>query len=277
LVEILASDTSKKATLALARRALYDLNSGVRQAALLALKDRPSKEFCDVFIEGLRYPWAPVATHAGEALVTLQVRQAIPQLARLAREREPGIVFQKIVNDKPVFLVRELVRINHLRNCLMCHAPANHFRDPVAGLVPDPEKPLPTRLSPAYYSGRRSDPFVRADVTYLRQDFSVLQAVEKQGKWPKMQRYDYVVRVRPPTQDELTTFKLVGTAKASDQQKAAVFALRELQSGSSAERLKILGWRALDSEQAPKRSTQPYEAMNPVPRAPTPNLVGGTR
>jgi hypothetical protein len=115
-------------------------------------------------------------------------------------------------------------------------------------------------------------------VTYLRQDFSVLQTVEKPGKWPKMQRYDYVVRVRPPTEDEWTRFKLMGKSTGpSEQQKAAKFALRELQAGSSAERLKILGWGALDAEQAAKQSTQPYDAMNPVPRTPTPNRVGGTR
>jgi len=138
--------------------------------------------------------------------------------------------FQKKVKGRPVFLVRELVRVNHLRNCLLCHAPSAGFRDPVRGLVPSPDQPLPRTIR-QYYQARRGN-FVRADVTYLRQDFAVLQPVKDHGRWPKMQRYDYLVRVRPPTEEEREAYRLRTRFGQSlplcQQQEAVLFALREL-------------------------------------------------
>jgi hypothetical protein len=69
--------------------------------------------------------------------------------------------------------------------------------------------------------------FVRADVTFLRQDFSVPQPVANAGPWPAMQRYDYLVRERPVSKEEL---------RISDRQpygnypqrQAVLYALQEL-------------------------------------------------
>ena len=43
---------------------------------------------------------------------------------------------------------------------------------------------------------------VRADVTYLTQDFSVMQPVIDHGPWPDMQRFDFFARTRPLTEEE---------------------------------------------------------------------------
>src|SRR5262249_58727615 len=91
------------------------------------------------------------------------------------------------------WMVAEMVRVNHLSNCLMCHAPSKATTDLVRGRIPDPSKPLPPLSQ--YYEDNNGI-FVRADVTYLKQDFSVIQPVERPGQWPQMQRFDYIVRAR---------------------------------------------------------------------------------
>ena len=61
--------------------------------------------------------------------------------------------------------------------------------------MPSEAPPPGGPTSPQYYDG--DGIFVRADVTYLRQDFSVMQSVENPGKWPALQRFDFLVRIRP--------------------------------------------------------------------------------
>ncbi len=136
----------------------------------------------------------------------------------------PGGLPQSVkASGREVYAVREVVRVNHLRNCLLCHAPATGRIGPVPGLVPSPEQPLPSPFSAAYYSGS-SGTFVRADVTYLRQDFSVPQPVARPGNWPTYQRYDYLVRTRYPTREELAK----EPPATYPQREAVRWALREL-------------------------------------------------
>ena len=57
-------------------------------------------------------------------------------------------------------------------------------------VVPSTSRPLPGPFSFEYYPSfsRGEASFVRADITYLRQDFSTYQTVEKQASgelWPK--------------------------------------------------------------------------------------------
>jgi hypothetical protein len=259
LVEKLVPDRDQKASVALAQRALFDLDAGIRKSVLRALNDRPRSQFREVLLEGLRYPWAPVANHAAEALVALQMDDTIPTLVDLLEKGDPCIACEQEVHGKPVFLVRELVRVNHLRSCYLCHAPSTFRRDPVRGLVPLPSRPLPSATSRVYYGGR-SGMFVRADVTYLRQDFAVMQPVENPERWPKMQRFDYLVRVRPPTPEEWDIYRLGQSASQPsspcEHQKAVLFALRELTG-------KDLGTRAQDWRQflrsasaKPRRATE---------------------
>ena len=53
-----------------------------------------------------------------------------------------------------------------------------------------------------YYESHDGD-FVRADITYLRQDFSLKQPVQDAKPWPPLQRFDYIVRQRPLTAAEV--------------------------------------------------------------------------
>ena len=84
-----------------------------------------------------------------------------------------------------------------------------------------------------YYSSGEGT-FIRADVTYLRQDFSVPQPVPRPGHWPANQRYDYLVRLRFLSAKELEALvpaSLVGPKQPeqrSGQKEAVLYALREL-------------------------------------------------
>jgi HEAT repeat protein len=132
LVALLAEVSDRQASLALANRAAFDLSPDVRGAAIDALKDRPRSEYRQVFLRALRYPWAPAADHAAEALVALNDRAAVPMLVRMLREPDPSAPVS-VGGHKAV---REVVRVNHLANCLMCHPPSVTYQDPVPGVVP---------------------------------------------------------------------------------------------------------------------------------------------
>jgi hypothetical protein len=207
LVEWLCDRQEKEATVVLAQRVVFDLDVSVRNAAVAALKDRPQEDFAPVLYAALRYPWAPVVERAAQGLVALNVKGAADQLTRLLHEPDPRAPFHLEKDGACVPVVRELVRVNHLRNCLLCHAPSANRSDLVRGFVPVPGEPLPPSLL-AYYSGRGAPAaVVRADVTYLRQDFSVMQPVTDHGKWPARQRYDYLVRTRALTGAEVAAWE----------------------------------------------------------------------
>jgi hypothetical protein len=236
LIRVLAPIRGPEATAALARRALFDPSDAVREAAVQALRDRPRDECRKTFLDGLRYPWAPVADHAAEALVALDDRDAVFSLAGLLDKPDPRAPFR---NREGRWVQPELVRINHLRNCLLCHAPSFDRKDRVRGLVPEPGKPLREE----YYESSQGT-FVRADVTYLRQDFSVLQFVADHDRWPSHQRFDYLVRTRELTPRERAALPDASAGdgpgdsrkKGADrvpppsypQREAVLFALREL-------------------------------------------------
>lgn len=126
-------------------------------------------------------------------------------------------------------MVSEMVRVNHLRNCLLCHSPSKDRKDTLRGLIPTPGKPIPVE----YYASSKGD-FARADVTYLKQDFSVLMQVDQPDEWPIFQRFDFLVRDRELTvqeQDGLgCNSKQPGEKKAGVylQREAVLFALRQL-------------------------------------------------
>src|SRR5262249_3386870 len=95
------------------------------------------------------------------------------------------------------------------------------------GFVPSPDTPL----SPVYYADRSrsgSGLFVRADVTYLRQDFSLMQEMAEPKRWPKEQRFDFLVRNRDATAEELAELQKNGGKSDYPQRAAVRFALREL-------------------------------------------------
>jgi hypothetical protein len=119
-----------------------------------------------------------------------------------------------------------LVHINHLRNCLLCHAPSFSQDDPIAGLVPIPGEPLPD-----FYSDERTANhlLVRADVVYLRQDFSLLLDVDHAAPWPTQQRFDFLVRTRELTHEEARAHcESDQQSQRNPQREAVRFALGEL-------------------------------------------------
>lgn len=190
LVKRLAQAKSTAAVPMLVNRAVMDLAPEVRQAATKALRTHPAKTYLPDLLKALRYPWPPVAENAAESLIQLSPPEAVKPL-RAFLERSDS------QPNRPV--IRELVRINHLRNCLLCHAPSVGESD---GLV---RASVPKRnVSLTSYYGGTSGAFIRADTTFLRQDFSVILKV-KDKPWPEEQRFDFVVRTRPAAKGEEET------------------------------------------------------------------------
>jgi hypothetical protein len=220
LVRELARIPSEEATTQLAVRAVADLSPEVRRAAVAGLGRRPWQQYGPVLLRGLRYPWPPVADHAAVALRALGPQEAVAPLVDLLDLPSPSDPAPDAGTGQ--YAVRELVRLNHLRNCLLCHAPSADKADgAVRGLVPTPGEALPV----AYYESQDGD-YARADRTFLRQDFSVKLTDDGAAPWPCEQRYDFVTRVRtlPPGQ-------ATGLPAASGdypQRGAVLYALRGL-------------------------------------------------
>ena len=165
--------------------AKYDLDPEVRVAAVDALRGYPAELYRSNLLDGFQYPWPEVAKHSAEALVRLNDTDAIPALVELLNRPDPRAPQRKGAD----IVKRELVAINHMKNCTLCHADSQNPEDSGRGLIPV----WGNRLSERYYQAPRGA-MVRADVTYLRQDFSVIQPVKDAAPWPENQRFDYVVR-----------------------------------------------------------------------------------
>src|SRR5207237_9282992 len=129
---------------------------------------------------------------------------AVPQAVERLNQPDVGLpIAVRGTGGVPVQAVREMVKINHLGNCVLCHCPSTATTELVRGAVPIFGQALPApATTPQYYEGNRGGPFVRADITYLKQDFSVMQPVENHGVWPADQRFDYLIRTRTITLHE---------------------------------------------------------------------------
>jgi hypothetical protein len=237
LVEMLAAIKGKQATAVLAQRSVFDISPEIREQAVAALASRPVEEYEPLLVAALRWPWQPAAEHAAEAIAALQKKELAPPLVRLLAEPDPKLPFHSA--DKKSH-VREVVRLNHLSNCILCHAPSASKDDLVRGRIPVPGQEMP----PLYYADTRGY-FVRADTTLLRQDFSLIQPVENPGKWAGQQRYDYLLRERPATAAELKAShpgkkdppkEESPEVKSYPQREAVLFALREITGMDAGER-----------------------------------------
>jgi hypothetical protein len=208
LIGGLAAIDSTVASAALAERAIYDLSPQIRDAARNELRHRPARDYQGVLVAGLRYPWAPVAMHAAQTIVALNLQDAFSDLNRMVDLPNPSVPHQ---DESGRWVATELVRINHLRNCYLCHAPSKSPVDSIRGSVPTPGE----RVRPVY-SRDDHEGFIRADVTYLKQDFSVTQEMANADPWPKLQRFDYLVRTRDATLAEIA---LANAPEAIEEQK----------------------------------------------------------
>jgi hypothetical protein len=239
LIKYLAGVSHAEATRALAKLAIFSEEEEVRRAALDALKTRREKDYSDILVQGLSYPWPIVARRSSEAIIKLERKDLIPQLLDVLDRPDPRSPQSREKDGKKTTVVRELVRINHHRNCLLCHAPARSDNPPVtpdlAAEMPLPNQPLPSPSSGSAYGGRSNvipEHAVRVDVTYLCQDFSVKLPVAGAHPWPEMQRFDFVVRIREVSDDEARAFGALLHSREpgvlSPYHQAALFALREL-------------------------------------------------
>jgi hypothetical protein len=250
LVELLADIDGRPATVALAQRAVFDLSADVRRQAVEALHRRPLSDARPVLVDALRYPWPPPAEHAAEALVALADRDSVPYLVTLLKEATPLAPFPV---GKERWAMREVVAMRHVNNCLTCHPPTFSGSEPVPGAVPNVTV---THLVPGNFSSgsgggggggiygggggassagggvtRVDSPvFIRADITYLRQDFSVQQPVPQPLALQTVPlRFDYLVRTRLLTTREARAVRRQTDDLATYPQREAVLhALREL-------------------------------------------------
>ena len=224
MIESLRDSGSDAAVELMVDKAKFDLEPEVRIAATKALADVDAEQYRKALLEGLDYPWYIVAEHSAEALVRLNDQDAIPNLIDMLDLPNPQFPFE----SNGALMQRELVGINHMRNCLLCHAPSISSSDSVRGLIPHTSKPLPTH----YYDSldRVGDVTfaVRADITYLEQDFSVVRPVQDPGPWPSEQRFDYVVQKKKLTLNEAEQIARQISEMPNRNRNAVIFALREL-------------------------------------------------
>jgi hypothetical protein len=238
LIHALAAMDHPEATQALARIAVFAPDEAVRDLAIEPLKARPAEESTKALVAGLGYPWPAVAEQAATAIAKLKRNDLIPQLEAALEAPDPRGPKAETVNGREETVAYELVRVNHMRNCMLCHAPAEQERTPDGTLVaevPVPTQPLPDTSQGYGQSG--STLLVRIDVTYLRQDFSAMQRVTdwtvepghetKAPPWPEMQRFDYLLRRRVLTPDDATDLR-ARLAGESPYRRAAARALRDL-------------------------------------------------
>lgn len=267
MVKYLATTSHVDATRALAKLAIFSEEEQVRKDAVVALAVRRDKDYSDILLGGLNYPWPAVAERTADAIVKLKRTDLVPKLVDALDRPDPRAPQVGEKDGKKVPVVRELVRINHFRNCLLCHSPATPAEvaktlglqetaavDDVSAVrkggrgprlqlgltapVPVPGQQIPTPTpSGGYGNFSIPDILVNFDVTYLRQDFSVKLSVPNAQPWPEQQRFDFLVRVREITDEEAQVYhKLLRPADGglSPYQNAALASLRQL-TGKDAE------------------------------------------
>lgn len=243
LARFLADIPHADATRALARLAIFSPEDSVRTAALESLKSRDAKLAASILVEGFRHPLPAVSKRAADALVKLKYTDTVAQLIDVLDRPDPRAPMQQKTGGKETTVVRELVRVNHHRNCLLCHAPANSGttpRDVLSAPVPVPDRSL---VASGYGFDASPDIFVRTDVTYLRQDFSVMMKVENAKPWPEMQRFDFLVRTREVDAEEAAKCRTdLAKLGAPPAHAAAHHALGEL-TGHNASAMTASAWR----------------------------------
>ena len=222
LINTLKGTNNSTAINLLAKRAKYDLSAKVRMAATNALSEFPRDQYRAELLAGLAYPWHVVAQHSAEALVRLDDKEAISELVEMLDLPHPNA---PVETEQDEYVQPTLVAINHMRNCLLCHAPSVSLSDQAKATIPNWDSPIPTQ----YYSFL--DPefvAVRADITYLRQDFSVVQPVANHGPWPEQQRFDYVIQQTPMKRSKVNRTKKKFDKAKNLNREAIIFALQKL-------------------------------------------------
>ena len=158
-VKYLSSVSHVEATRALARMAIFSRGEDARKTAIDALKIRRERDYTEILVNGLRYPWPAVARRAAEAITKLERNDLVPQLIDVLEQPDPRAPVTQEVKGKRVPVVREMVRVNHHRSCLLCHAPGNTGKvsgDAVSAEVPVPGQPLNSAVRPLQHLAARN-------------------------------------------------------------------------------------------------------------------------
>jgi hypothetical protein len=239
LVEQLAKIPGTAASEALAQRAIYDLSPQVREQAIGALQSRRVSDYQKVLLNGLRWPWRPVTEHSAEAIAALQLKELKSELDAMLQEPDPTLPFKKGNDSGNGLYVKELVRISHAQNCLVCHPRSFERTDLVRGVQPG--LPSPGEIFPSSYSNRKrfrgaTEDLVqvRADNTTLRQDFSILHISDRENgsSAPTGVRFDYFLRERRATPKEVEFHQQRAKGEKPSgpniQREAVLFALHSL-------------------------------------------------
>jgi hypothetical protein len=230
MIRALASIPRPEATRELARVAVFSTEQASRAKAIEALSIRRAQGSTDVLLAGLSHPWPGAARNAAEAIAKLKRRDLVPQLKAALDTPDPRAPRTEVVAGRKEPVAYELVRVNHLRNCLLCHAPAERGKTPEETLVA--EVPVPSEPLTQAYSRPQSTLLARTDVTYLRQDFSAMQPVNEMSAWPGWQRFDFLVRKRVLSAAEAADLKArlekLERADQSPYRRAAREAIRAL-------------------------------------------------
>jgi hypothetical protein len=255
-VKYLTAVSHVESTRALAKLAIFSSEDEVRGAAIDALKVRREKDYTDILVKGLRYPFPAVAKRAADAIARTGRTDLVGELVTVLEEDDPRMPTE---GKNKKLTVREMVKVNHHRNCMMCHAPGTSGVAQASGIaveVPVQGQALPTTAQGYQSSQPSPDLMVRIDVTYLRQDFSVMLSVADAHPWPELQRFDFMVRERTVTAEEAAMYRDKLTPKEagvlSPYHKAALAALRELTGKDTAPT--AAAWRKmLDVKAKPER------------------------
>jgi hypothetical protein len=258
LVELLAEIPEKPATLALTQRAVFDLAADVRAAAVEALKGRDPEAWRPELLRALKHPWPPLADFAAEALVRLRDAGSVPELLALLDAPRPGRPVT--LPDKRV-VIREVVKVKHEKNCMLCHPPAVGRNEPVVrgdptwltnGKTTDPELVAAVQVldqrraaaSKGKYGGGRpsSSPgapiLIRGDITFMKQDFSVSFPVSDPARQPPL--------VKEIVQNNLPAARALGLIPPPVRFDYVV-RTRPVQPAE------LKKWRAIDEERNPQR------------------------
>jgi hypothetical protein len=260
VVEYLATILHPDANRSLARLAIFSEEEKIRNSAIDASRsrhvERDSTEVScrDCAIPG--YPWRSVLLKPWS---NWNARICSHSCWTCSTATTPRAPTARKVAGKQTLIVREVVKLNHLRNCLLCHAPVDESkesRQTLTANMPIPGEKIPDKipLTQVYYGGEPDfQRAIRVDVTYLRQDFSRMEPVADAVPWQKMQRFDYLVPTRSVSEEEAALFREKLAVREPGQQLspyqlAALEALRKL-TGKNTEP-KAAAWRKLLGDNA---------------------------
>src|SRR5262249_37904677 len=147
LLRLLSSIPRPETTQALARLAVFSTDAYFRARAIEALTVRHERDATTVLVAGLSYPWPAIAENAAHAIVKLNRKDLIPQLQAVLKAPDPRAPKAEMIAGRQETVAHELVRVNHLRNCLLCHAPIQRGMMPEETLVA--EVPVPGTSLPS--------------------------------------------------------------------------------------------------------------------------------